>query len=350
MRADDPHADRGFSKAPRARLADRGLRGPGRYLTADPATGEETSDAHSTPATPDTRRRPGTCSSTPTHSTTTPSPSRAARRASEGADARLPRRQRTTRRDDWMLSPTDGNPYPSENSLSELGVEDGAVLFLHEPGAAMLANGRPARAVHPRRGRARSRVALGPVSERIARVLPARLSRLARCRIARGAGTGRHDRHGRAADDARGGDWRAGRVRSPRAALPRGADPRRVGAQRLRAPARSGDPRFAVAAIRDDRRDLTQGRRWQDHDHGAAGVAAGSPAPRSRRRGRDQPDWGSLGRRLVPDHQVFIDDLLAGPLADGQLSPTQIDAQLGRGPDGLMLAPTPDRPRPRPAP
>ena len=24
------------------------------------------------------------------------------------------------------------------------------------------------------------------------------------------------------------------------------------------------------------------------------------------------PDWGSLGRRLVPDHPIFIDDLLAG--------------------------------------
>ena len=56
------------------------------------------------------------------------------------------------------------------------------------------------------------------------------------------------------------------------------------------------------------------------------------------------PDWGSLGRRLVPDHPVFIDDLLAGPLKDGQLTPTQLDAQLGRGPDGLMVAPAPTDP------
>jgi hypothetical protein len=56
------------------------------------------------------------------------------------------------------------------------------------------------------------------------------------------------------------------------------------------------------------------------------------------------PDWGSLGRRLVPDHQVFIDDLLAGPLKDSQLSATQLDAQLGRGPDGLMIAPAPTDP------
>jgi MinD-like ATPase involved in chromosome partitioning or flagellar assembly len=56
------------------------------------------------------------------------------------------------------------------------------------------------------------------------------------------------------------------------------------------------------------------------------------------------PDWGSLGRRLVPQHSVFIDDLLAGPLKDGKLTPTQLDAQLGRGPDGLRVAPAPTDP------
>ena len=56
------------------------------------------------------------------------------------------------------------------------------------------------------------------------------------------------------------------------------------------------------------------------------------------------PDWGSLGRRLVPDHPVFIDELLAGPLRDGKLSPTHLDALLGHGPDGLMVAPAPTQP------
>ncbi len=56
------------------------------------------------------------------------------------------------------------------------------------------------------------------------------------------------------------------------------------------------------------------------------------------------PDWGSLGRRLVPEHPIFIDDLLAGPLSEGLLSPTSLDAQLGRGPDGLMIAPAPTDP------
>ena len=56
------------------------------------------------------------------------------------------------------------------------------------------------------------------------------------------------------------------------------------------------------------------------------------------------PDFGSLGRRLVPDHPVFIDDLLAGPLQNGHASVTSLDAKLGRGPNGLMVAPAPTDP------
>jgi len=56
------------------------------------------------------------------------------------------------------------------------------------------------------------------------------------------------------------------------------------------------------------------------------------------------PDWGSLGRRLAPGHAVFIDDLLAGPLANEHPSTIQLDSQLGRGPDGLMIAPAPTEP------
>ena len=58
------------------------------------------------------------------------------------------------------------------------------------------------------------------------------------------------------------------------------------------------------------------------------------------------PDFGSLGRRLVPEHRVFIDNLLAGPLAAERISPMDLAVHLGRGPDGLMVAPAPtDRER-----
>ena len=56
------------------------------------------------------------------------------------------------------------------------------------------------------------------------------------------------------------------------------------------------------------------------------------------------PDFGSLGRRLVPGHPISIDDLLTGPLQNEPLSATGLDAQLGRGPDGLMVAPAPADP------
>jgi MinD-like ATPase involved in chromosome partitioning or flagellar assembly len=56
------------------------------------------------------------------------------------------------------------------------------------------------------------------------------------------------------------------------------------------------------------------------------------------------PDFGSLGRRLVPDHRISMDDMLAGPLREGPPSATQLDAQLGRGPDGLMIAAAPTDP------
>jgi MinD-like ATPase involved in chromosome partitioning or flagellar assembly len=52
------------------------------------------------------------------------------------------------------------------------------------------------------------------------------------------------------------------------------------------------------------------------------------------------PDFGSLGRSLAPDHQVFVDDLLE-VLDDPQLTVTALDANLGRGAHGLMVLPSP---------
>lgn len=57
------------------------------------------------------------------------------------------------------------------------------------------------------------------------------------------------------------------------------------------------------------------------------------------------PDYGSLGRSLTPEHASFVDDLL--PLLDGsRLTVTALQLYLGRGPHGLMVLPTPtDRAR-----
>jgi MinD-like ATPase involved in chromosome partitioning or flagellar assembly len=55
------------------------------------------------------------------------------------------------------------------------------------------------------------------------------------------------------------------------------------------------------------------------------------------------PDYGSLGRMLTPGHEVFVDDLL-DLLKGSELTATQLDARLGRGPDGLLVLPAPTQP------
>ena len=55
------------------------------------------------------------------------------------------------------------------------------------------------------------------------------------------------------------------------------------------------------------------------------------------------PDYGSLGRVLVPDHRLYVDDFLARMDEPG-LSLTALDTQLGRAPHGLMVLPAPTEP------
>jgi MinD-like ATPase involved in chromosome partitioning or flagellar assembly len=55
------------------------------------------------------------------------------------------------------------------------------------------------------------------------------------------------------------------------------------------------------------------------------------------------PDYGSLGRVLTPDHRQFVDDLLERVDEPG-LTLTALDAQLGRAPHGLMVLPAPTDP------
>jgi MinD-like ATPase involved in chromosome partitioning or flagellar assembly len=52
------------------------------------------------------------------------------------------------------------------------------------------------------------------------------------------------------------------------------------------------------------------------------------------------PDYGSLGRTLTPEHSVFVDDLLEH-LEHPALSVTALDICLGRAAHGLMVLPSP---------
>ena len=265
-------------------------------------------------------------------------------------------------RDDWALGAAGGSPYPADLTLGQLGVSEGSVLvlFTADGAAAMDTNaaqsGEHANVAAPTRvtgtapplpsaaPEADEAAAPRPVSARTARTLPERLSTGQRVAIA----------------------GRALITRTPLRA--RDERPRPTGVP---------DPAtFALPARVSPLARMRQAWALSDHERlleqlivsvrlrRCATIAVVSPkggVGKSTtaallgsllaflRRDRvvavdTNPDWGSLGRRLVPEHPVFIDDLLAGPLRDGQLTPTQLDAQLGRGPDGLMVAPAPTDP------
>ena len=55
------------------------------------------------------------------------------------------------------------------------------------------------------------------------------------------------------------------------------------------------------------------------------------------------PDFGSLGRQLAPQHTVFVDDLYE-VLEDPELTVTALDSHLGRTAHGLMVLPAPTDP------
>jgi MinD-like ATPase involved in chromosome partitioning or flagellar assembly len=55
------------------------------------------------------------------------------------------------------------------------------------------------------------------------------------------------------------------------------------------------------------------------------------------------PDYGSLGRALVPDHHIFVDDFLS--LMDSKApAAAALEAQLGRARHGLLVLPAPTDP------
>ena len=247
--------------------------------------------------------------------------------------------------DGWSLGPVGGDPYPSDRTLAELGVDDGALLALRN-----LPGHRPAdrdsattqRTIRPRVG-LNEQAGGRPLSDRSARLLPVRLSIPARCLTVLGALT-RGDRGERHHDHGALGVLRPARFTRP---------------ARLSPLARARE-----AWAHSDYRERLELAIAGPHLQRCVTIAVVSPKGgvgkttttallgsllAFLRRDRviaveTNPDWGSLGRRLVPDHAVFVDELLTGALSDPDISPARLDAQLGRGPDGLMVAPAPTDP------
>ena len=253
--------------------------------------------------------------------------------------------------DGWELGPAGGDPYhDGQKTLEELGVGDGAVLVLHEPTRPTTTASERPRPEPERqtetvpepapRPPARPPAAERPLRERTAQTLPAKLSRPARWGLAARALTGGRppaERHAAGIPDP-ATFTRPARI-SPVA--------------RAREAWTQSDYQYRLD-------ELIVGLRLRScvtiavvSPKGGVGKSTltallGSLLAYLRRDRvvavETNPDWGSLGRRLVPDHPIFIDDLLAGSLSEGLLSPTSLDAQLGRGPDGLMIAPAPTDP------
>jgi MinD-like ATPase involved in chromosome partitioning or flagellar assembly len=243
---------------------------------------------------------------------------------------------------EWVLAPVRGEPYPHTATLGDCGISDGSVLVLRSSCDADAVTSFPsAQSVH------RLAAALDdarPVSAHTARLLPSRLTTTQRTHVAlRALLVGATAQSADTASTATGivdpaaftRPARMSPLRRMREAWAR-TDYARQLDQRILAPLLQRCATIAVVSPKGGPGKTT------------ITALLGSLLAFLR---RDRvvavdanPDFGSLGRRLVPDHPIFIDDLLAGPLHQGPLSATGLDAQLGRGPNGLMVAPAPADP------
>ena len=247
--------------------------------------------------------------------------------------------------DGWGLGPVGGDVYPREPTLAELGVVDGALLALRElagRGSTDRESATTPRMIPSPRG-PNEQPGGRPLSDRSARLLPLRLSIPARCLTVVGA-LARSDRGERHDDDGESGVLRPAEFTRPARLSPLArareawahSDYRGRLEQAIAAPRLLRCVTIAVVSPKGGVGKTT------------TTALLGSLLAFLRRDRviavETNPDWGSLGRRLVPNHPVFIDELLAGALSDPDISPARLDAQLGRGPDGLMVAPAPTDP------
>jgi MinD-like ATPase involved in chromosome partitioning or flagellar assembly len=236
----------------------------------------------------------------------------------------------------WTVAQPGQQPLPLDRTLAQCGVSDGSVLTLTELRSAAMAPPRPAEHRRPTERR-------GTPRERTRSTLPEALTRGERISLA--------------AKAYFGFEPEPPITESPEPASPSNREiltkPRqRSAGERAKASWRESDyegrldraiatprlARCATVAIVSPKGGVGKT---------TLTVLLGSLLARVR---RDRivavdtnPDYGSLGRTLTPDHQVFVDDL-GDVLEQPDLSVTALDRHLGRAFEGLMVLPAPTDP------
>jgi MinD-like ATPase involved in chromosome partitioning or flagellar assembly len=236
----------------------------------------------------------------------------------------------------WSVAPPGSGPLPLDRTLADCGIADGAVLTLTHLRSERQAPPVP-RSVHrpePHRGSPR---------ERTAAALPERLAGTQRMSLAIQAFFG-HEPEEPVLESA----------------LPAGGSPRdvltkpqqRSASERAKRSWRETDYEARLGnAIRAPQliRCATIAVVSPKGGVGKTTITAllGSLLARER---QDRivavdtnPDYGSLGRTLTPDHGVYVDDLV-DVLDRPDLSVTALDGHLGRAFEGLMVLPAPTDP------
>jgi MinD-like ATPase involved in chromosome partitioning or flagellar assembly len=236
----------------------------------------------------------------------------------------------------WAVAPPGQPPLPLDRTLADCGVADGAVLALTRVRSERQAPPAP-RAVHrpqPRRGSPRDRTAAA---------LPEELGRGRRCSAAVKAWFGAEPEEPVVESAPPPEGSRRDLLTKPE---------HRSASDRARASWRETDyiARLERAIARPRLlRCVTIAIVSPKGGVGKTTTTAllGSMLARTR---RDRivavdtnPDYGSLGRALTPDHSVYVDDLV-DVLDRPDLSVTGLDQHLGRGFEGLMVLPAPTDP------
>jgi len=236
----------------------------------------------------------------------------------------------------WSVAPPGQQPLPLDRTLREAGIADGDVLTLTEVRSQEQAPPRPAELRKPRAKH-------GPLSERMQTLLPTRLDSLGRVSVATRAFFGYEEESAVIESAPPPVESAQARLSRPeqRGPLARARFAWRESDYLGRLDRRIAEPRLTrcvTVAVVSPKGGVGKTTTTALLGSLLAGV----------RRDRivavdTNPDYGSLGRALTPDHSVYVDDLI-DVLDRPDLSATALDGHLGRASDGLMVLPAPTHP------